>query len=143
MFGVLTMCLFAGVTILLSLTVFLNLVAETLPQVSDAIPLLGTLPKPYPDRSFSSHFIPSFVFLHNSPLIRYLATGMWKEIIAVNRHFFKYKKWSLTTVIAKFYACRLPVARYVIRRSFSPYLISFSSFSLFYILSFCVYKRTG
>lgn len=28
-------------TILLSLTVFLNLVAETLPQVSDAIPLLG------------------------------------------------------------------------------------------------------
>ena len=33
--------LFLGVTILLSLTVFLNLVAETLPQVSDAIPLLG------------------------------------------------------------------------------------------------------
>ena len=33
---------FAGVTILLSLTVFLNLVAETLPQVSDAIPLLGS-----------------------------------------------------------------------------------------------------
>ena len=33
---------FSGVTILLSLTVFLNLVAETLPQVSDAIPLLGT-----------------------------------------------------------------------------------------------------
>lgn len=32
---------FSGVTILLSLTVFLNLVAETLPQVSDAIPLLG------------------------------------------------------------------------------------------------------
>lgn len=32
---------FIGVTILLSLTVFLNLVAETLPQVSDAIPLLG------------------------------------------------------------------------------------------------------
>lgn len=31
-----------GVTILLSLTVFLNLVAETLPQVSDAIPLLGS-----------------------------------------------------------------------------------------------------
>lgn len=29
-------------TILLSLTVFLNLVAETLPQVSDAIPLLGS-----------------------------------------------------------------------------------------------------
>lgn len=32
---------------MLSLTVFLNLVAETLPQVSDAIPLLGT------DRSLS------------------------------------------------------------------------------------------
>ncbi|CAG9796322.1 unnamed protein product [Diatraea saccharalis] len=39
--GVLTLCLITGVTILLSLTVFLNLVAETLPQVSDAIPLLG------------------------------------------------------------------------------------------------------
>lgn len=36
------LCSVAGVTILLSLTVFLNLVAETLPQVSDAIPLLGT-----------------------------------------------------------------------------------------------------
>lgn len=35
-------CIFVGVTILLSLTVFLNLVAETLPQVSDAIPLLGS-----------------------------------------------------------------------------------------------------
>lgn len=33
----------SGVTILLSLTVFLNLVAETLPQVSDAIPLLGRI----------------------------------------------------------------------------------------------------
>ncbi|XP_075214857.1 neuronal acetylcholine receptor subunit alpha-7-like [Lycorma delicatula] len=31
-----------GVTILLSLTVFHNLVAETLPQVSDAMPVLGT-----------------------------------------------------------------------------------------------------
>lgn len=30
-----------GVTILLSLTVFHNLVAETLPQVSDAMPVLG------------------------------------------------------------------------------------------------------
>lgn len=38
------LCSVAGVTILLSLTVFLNLVAETLPQVSDAIPLLGTRP---------------------------------------------------------------------------------------------------
>lgn len=36
-----TQNVFIGVTILLSLTVFLNLVAETLPQVSDAIPLLG------------------------------------------------------------------------------------------------------
>lgn len=35
-------CYLSGVTILLSLTVFLNLVAETLPQVSDAIPLLGS-----------------------------------------------------------------------------------------------------
>lgn len=40
--AVFKLCSVAGVTILLSLTVFLNLVAETLPQVSDAIPLLGT-----------------------------------------------------------------------------------------------------
>lgn len=33
---------FAGVTILLSLTVFLNMVAETMPATSDAVPLLGT-----------------------------------------------------------------------------------------------------
>lgn len=32
----------AGVTILLSLTVFLNMVAETMPATSDAVPLLGT-----------------------------------------------------------------------------------------------------
>jgi len=31
----------AGVTILLSLTVFHNIVTDTLPSVSDAIPLLG------------------------------------------------------------------------------------------------------
>lgn len=34
---------FAGVTILLSLTVFLNMVAETMPATSDAVPLLGKL----------------------------------------------------------------------------------------------------
>lgn len=33
---------FTGVTILLSLTVFLNMVAETMPATSDAVPLLGT-----------------------------------------------------------------------------------------------------
>lgn len=33
--------LLAGVTILLSLTVFLNMVAETMPATSDAVPLLG------------------------------------------------------------------------------------------------------
>lgn len=35
-------CLFlAGVTILLSLTVFLNMVAESMPTTSDAVPLIG------------------------------------------------------------------------------------------------------
>jgi Neurotransmitter-gated ion-channel transmembrane region len=34
---------FSGVTILLSLTVFLNLVAESMPTTSDAVPLIGTL----------------------------------------------------------------------------------------------------
>lgn len=33
--------IFKGVTILLSLTVFLNMVAETMPATSDAVPLLG------------------------------------------------------------------------------------------------------
>lgn len=32
---------FSGVTILLSLTVFLNLVAEKMPTTSDAVPLIG------------------------------------------------------------------------------------------------------
>jgi hypothetical protein len=39
----LDVCFFLGVTILLSLTVFHNLVAEKLPQVSDAMPILGTI----------------------------------------------------------------------------------------------------
>lgn len=34
-------CFVKGVTILLSLTVFLNMVAETMPATSDAVPLLG------------------------------------------------------------------------------------------------------
>jgi hypothetical protein len=49
----------SGVTILLSLTVFLNLVAETLPQVSDAIPLLGS--KSYHYSSFCFELI-SYIF---------------------------------------------------------------------------------
>lgn len=36
--------LLTGVTILLSLTVFLNMVAETMPATSDAVPLLGKFP---------------------------------------------------------------------------------------------------
>lgn len=36
-----TFFLIKGVTILLSLTVFLNMVAETMPATSDAVPLLG------------------------------------------------------------------------------------------------------
>ena len=36
--------MFTGVTILLSLTVFLNMVAETMPATSDAVPLLGKYP---------------------------------------------------------------------------------------------------
>ena len=46
-----------GVTILLSLTVFLNLVAETLPQVSDAIPLLGSPHTHTHTHRFSSFFL--------------------------------------------------------------------------------------
>lgn len=51
---------FLGVTILLSLTVFLNLVAETLPQVSDAIPLLGSRRRTYLEIIFLFSFL-SFV----------------------------------------------------------------------------------
>lgn len=36
-----TWCCVVGVTILLSLTVFLLLVAETMPPTSDAVPLIG------------------------------------------------------------------------------------------------------
>lgn len=52
----------AGVTILLSLTVFLNLVAETLPQVSDAIPLLGTDPFVWPACAGYSSVMPDLIF---------------------------------------------------------------------------------
>jgi len=39
------MCVYVtGVTILLSLTVFLLLVAETMPPTSDAVPLIGRSP---------------------------------------------------------------------------------------------------
>lgn len=38
---VILLCL--GITILLSLTVFLNMVAETMPATSEAVPLLGKL----------------------------------------------------------------------------------------------------
>ena len=38
----LTLSLFAGITVLLSLTVFQNIVTETLPQVSNTVPVLGT-----------------------------------------------------------------------------------------------------
>lgn len=37
---------FSGVTILLSLTVFLNLVAESMPTTSDAVPLIGKISFP-------------------------------------------------------------------------------------------------
>lgn len=52
-----------GVTILLSLTVFLNLVAETLPQVSDAIPLLG-------ENRFDSIFLQLFLLSNDNGVIR-------------------------------------------------------------------------
>lgn len=62
------MCLFfiAGVTILLSLTVFLNLVAESMPTTSDAVPLIGTkfekkkkkLEKNYTERNNSNYESP-------------------------------------------------------------------------------------
>ena len=34
-------CQFADVTVLLSLTVFMNLVSEIMPTTSDAVPLIG------------------------------------------------------------------------------------------------------
>lgn len=41
---------FTGVTILLSLTVFLNLVAESMPTTSDAVPLIGIVEKTLPNQ---------------------------------------------------------------------------------------------
>lgn len=45
---------FAGVTILLSLTVFLNLVAESMPTTSDAVPLIGIVEAKKQIRMFRS-----------------------------------------------------------------------------------------
>jgi hypothetical protein len=39
-----TWCIFTDVTILLSLTVFLNTVSESMPNTSDAVPLISTSP---------------------------------------------------------------------------------------------------
>jgi nicotinic acetylcholine receptor alpha-7 len=36
----------SGVTILLSLTVFMNMVSEIMPNTSDAVPLIGNSSKP-------------------------------------------------------------------------------------------------
>lgn len=58
----------SGVTILLSLTVFLNLVAETLPQVSDAIPLLGTPHPTFTIRPHLLHSVPNSIFFFTSLL---------------------------------------------------------------------------
>jgi hypothetical protein len=51
----------SGVTILLSLTVFHNLVAETLPQVSDAMPVLGTKTK---QNTVDKHLIFLYTVFH-------------------------------------------------------------------------------
>lgn len=56
---------FPGVTILLSLTVFLNLVAESMPTTSDAVPLIGILNR-FEDvekRYFYYHFLYFSFFL--------------------------------------------------------------------------------
>jgi len=41
MICIMCVCKYIGVTVLLSLTVFLLLVAETMPPTSDAVPLIG------------------------------------------------------------------------------------------------------
>lgn len=56
-------CFIAGVTILLSLTVFLNMVAETMPATSDAVPLLGKVFSP----KFQTNILKTF----------FLSTGLW------------------------------------------------------------------
>lgn len=45
----------AGVTILLSLTVFLNLVAESMPTTSDAVPLIGIAFSLVPSSTFARY----------------------------------------------------------------------------------------
>lgn len=62
----------AGVTILLSLTVFLNLVAESMPTTSDAVPLIGTTQEHI---NYSELFFPEFV-----SKITYTIFEFWCEL---------------------------------------------------------------
>ena len=46
----------AGVTVLLSLTVFMNIVSELMPITSDAVPLIGK--QTPPGKHYTSHIMP-------------------------------------------------------------------------------------
>lgn len=78
---------FAGVTILLSLTVFLNMVAETMPATSDAVPLLG---KPVNFRPFNRDRVKIFL-----RFTRWLITNRKKKVFQIfeRRDGCKIKVW--------------------------------------------------
>ena len=48
-------CTVAGVTVMLSLTVFMNIVSELMPITSDAVPLIGNTVQ-YSTVQYTSHF---------------------------------------------------------------------------------------
>ena len=53
---ILTYIYCAGVTVLLSLTVFMNIVSELMPITSDAVPLIGK--QTPPGKHYTSHIMP-------------------------------------------------------------------------------------
>lgn len=76
----------SGVTILLSLTVFLNLVAETLPQVSDAIPLLGRASSKYQPASQCLS-----IYLHTINITYLLLLLMFSHLSVHLHHYLKFE----------------------------------------------------
>jgi hypothetical protein len=73
------MICFSGVTILLSLTVFSQVLADTMPATSDAIPLLGknfkTLKNGHPIiHILTTHYPTKFMY---AKLLPSLSSSMW------------------------------------------------------------------
>ena len=78
--GQLTSRFISGVTILLSLTVFSQVVAETMPATSDAMPLLGKTHALIGVHSFSVGVLFSISALQKVFFLRLLLNGMIERL---------------------------------------------------------------